>query len=434
MEDSPHTAPQTLVAYPVFRVSVTEGPDAGASRELSSLPLRIGSSTQNDLILSDPRVAQRHCVLEAVASGLRIRDEGAERGVFLGSVRVYDAVAVPPFQLLLGETLLSLEQLPRTSTRARSGLERFGDLLGRSERMRELFAELSEIALSADSVLIEGERGTGRELIAESLHDESFRGGRPFVVLDCGDLLKTPSEDDLLGHEPGAFAGAREGSAGIFERAASGAVYLHEVGALPLRLQAELVRVLESGEVRRRGARDAQPLDVRLLASTSRDLQAEAQRGTFNHELLTRLAQRRVRVPPLRDRMEDLALLAEHFLRRQNARPQDFPAVLWEMFASYRWPGNVQELSTVLESLVAAGQSLHTATLAPHAPPELERARESPRIEPLHLARQTARERFEQDYLRQILARTDGNVTRAAAIAEVSRQMLQKLMRKYRSD
>jgi DNA-binding NtrC family response regulator len=435
MEDSPQTAPQTLIAYAIFRVSVSAGPDVGATRELSYLPLRVGTSSANDLILNDPRVSQRHCVLEPVAEGLRIRDEGSERGLFLGTVRVFDAVAAPPFQLALGETLLSVEQLPRTLTRARAGLERFGDLLGRSERMRELFAELSEIALSADSVLIEGERGTGRELIAESIHDESFRSGRPFVVLDCGDPLKVPSEDDLIGHERGAFAGARDGSAGVFERASSGAVYLHEIGALPLRLQAEIVRVLESGSVRRRGAREGLTLDVRLLSSSSKDLETEVQRGTFRRDLLTKIAVRRVRVPPLRDRMDDLALLAEHFLHRANARPHDFPAVLWEMFASYRWPGNVHELASVLDSLLGTGLGPreNSTTLAPEARNEFEATNATAPIEPLHRARQTARERFEQDYLRQILARTEGNVTRAAAIAEVSRQMLQKLMRKYRN-
>ncbi len=426
-------APALIASYPKLRVSVTKGPDAGASAELSYLPLRVGGSAECDLVLNDPGVAQHHVVVEAVTSGARIRDEASGAGVFLDKVQILEVVAALPLELTLGESVLRIERLPENVTRAQAEGQRFGELLGRSARMREVFAELEAIARGDASVLIQGERGSGRQLVAESIHEASRRTSGPFVVVDCSDLGR-PSESKLFGHERGAFVGASEPYEGAFERAHSGALYLHEVGALPRALQAELGRVLEAGEVKRRGAERGTPVDVRVLASSSKNLAAEVQRGNFQRDLLQKLSGSQVKIPALRDRVEDLPLLVEHFMERvgdPNAN-YDVPSSVWDMFAAYAWPGNVRELLTAVQALLASSEvSPAIRPPAASAGPATSSGPSSG-LEPLRIARRDSRDKFERDYLVALLARTEGNVTRAAAIAEVSRQMVQKLLRKYK--
>jgi two-component system nitrogen regulation response regulator GlnG len=412
-----------LVSYPRTRVTVSRGPDSGRSRELTSLPLRVGSSSQSELVLTDPDVAERHCALEAVTGGIRIRDEGSGAPVFVGSARVFDAIVEPPFELSLGQSSLSLEALATSESREQSVAERFGDLRGRSARMRELFAELERVSVGEGNVLIEGERGSGRELVAESIHDASRRATGPFVVVRCNELSETPAGDEQAAARPATLEQEL-----AFERAAQGTIYLHEIAALSLELQNALVRLLV-GRAPTGGART----DARLLVSSSKNLSAEAERGGFLPELLQALSASHVRIPPLRDRMEDLPLLAEHFLSR--AHPScDSSAIarpLWHALAAYSWPGNVRELWSALDALALSERS-HGA--AQGSGEERVVSGSSPGIElvPLRIARRAAAEEFERSYLSALLARTEGNVTRAAAIAEVSRQMVQKLQRKHR--
>ena len=261
------------------------------------------------------------------------------------------------------------------ATRARSG-ERFGELLGRSPRMRELFAELWRIAQTDVSLLIEGETGTGKDLVAASVHNASPRAGGPYVIFHCRAVAPTHAE---------------------LERAKGGSLFLDEIDELPLDLQLELLGVLEL------------PHDVRLLAATSRNLAGEVQRGTFREDLYRRVASAHVQVPPLRERMEDLPLLIEHFAALHDD--------------SYRWPGNVRELSNAVQRVLMTPDSCPPSSAA-------RPRRQVNEVQPLRVARRDAAESFELDYLRALLTKTSGNVTRAAAIAEVSRQMIQKLMRK----
>jgi len=404
MRDSSAKSYPQLAEYVRLHVSVTDGSDAGTSAELSHLPLRVGASSESDLVLSDVGVAGRHCTLESVAEGVRIRDEGSPDGVFLGDTRVFDAIAPLPARISLGKSRLLIERLPEPLLRKQVSGESFGDLLGRSARMRELFAELALIAELDGSVLIRAERGTGRQLVAESLHDASARRNGPFVFVDC------------------ASAGPGEVHAGAFEQAQAGTLYLHEVGSLPKALQLGIERVLETG------------VDVRLLSSSSTNLAHEAKLGRFGLGLFERLARHEVRIPALCDRMEDLPLLVEHVLRRTSRADsvREVPASLLALLSAYDWPGNVRELFAVVRMLMmerAPSSASNPARLSPtEAPPVLEPTM----LEPLRIARRAASDRFEQAYVDAVLARTQGNVTRAAAIAEVSRQMMQKLLRKHR--
>ena len=316
-------------------------------------------------------------------------------------------------------------------------LSRFGSLLGSSPRMRALFADLARLAKTDISVLIEGETGTGKDLVASSLHDESLRAARPFIVFDCAAVPPTLAESDLFGHERGAFTGAVAAQAGVFEQANGGTIFLDEIGELPRELQPKLLRVLEKRQVRRLGDSKIIPVDVRVIAATNRSLRCEVKRGHFREDLYYRLAGAHVGVPPLRDRPGDVRLLAEVFLA--SAHPPrsllDVPLRAWEAFDSHRWPGNVRELRHALERvLVTPEQPLDAeASVEPSAPlaPAFPILDERGVVVPLHVARANTTRALEKLYLLHLLDSTQGNVSRAAGVANVSRQMLHRLMLKH---
>jgi transcriptional regulator with PAS, ATPase and Fis domain len=423
-----------LVDYSKVKVAVTEGPDAGTTREIVSTTLRIGSAPDNDLVLSDNTVSRHHCAVEPVTGGYRIRDEGSTNGIFIGNMRVNDATMNGPVQLQLGNTRISVEPLAETVSREQMLAERFGDLLGRSPRMRELFADLSRIAQADVTLLVEGETGCGKELVAESVHGASRRAEAPLVVFDCSAIAPTLIESELFGQERGAYTGA-VARPGLFEQADGGTVFLDELGELPKDLQPKLLRILERREVRRLGGQRTIPIDVRVISATNRNLAAEVQRGNFREDLYFRLATAHVRVPPLRDRMEDLPLLVEHFLTRAQAslRVSDIPPPVWNMFKTHRWPGNVRELWNAVQRFLITPERVFSADVA-HAAGALPQPAPLPPtgpLPPLREARRDASDAFERAYIEALLARTSGNMKTASAMSDVSRQMIQKLMRKH---
>ncbi|MEZ4227144.1 MAG: sigma 54-interacting transcriptional regulator [Polyangiaceae bacterium] len=423
----------TIVRYAKTRVSVTRGPNLGLVHESAGLPIRIGTASENEIVLTDDTVSRRHAELEPTPLGMRVRDIASTNGILLGGVRIRDAFVPGDFQIALGETWLAINWLQETVGRVQVSLDRFGDVLGRAPRMRELFADLDRIAATDVTLLIEGETGTGKDLVAEAVHAESSRGGAPFVVFDCGAVASSVIESELFGHERGAFTGAHGTHVGVFEQAAGGTLFLDEIGELPLELQPKLLRVLEKREIRRVGGRATIGVDVRIIAATNRNLRAEVEKGSFRQDLYFRLAQGHVAVPPLRDRMEDLELLVEHFLGMERPPKQlvDVQPDVWEMFRAHRWPGNVRELKNAVQRLTIMPERPLAAAVVSEAPMTRTKWVDEDSAMPLRLARRQASDDFEREYLEQILARTEGNVTRAAAIAEVSRQMMQKLMRKH---
>jgi transcriptional regulator with GAF, ATPase, and Fis domain len=303
--------------------------------------------------------------------------------------------------------------------------------------MRELFADLVRISASEVSVLIEGETGTGKELVAESIHAASSRASGPYVVFDCGAVAPTLAESELFGHERGAFTGAAASRIGVFEQADGGTIFLDELGELPRELQPKLLRVLEKGELRRVGSNRTISIDVRVVAATNRNLLAEVQRGQFRQDVFFRVATTHVYVPPLRERLDDLPLLVEHFLQRTSSgvTAADIPEHVWNMLRAYAWPGNVRELQNVVHRLlVTPERALSTDGNHPSSSRDFSLTSGGrPRLLPLRIARREAVDDFERRYLKDLLSRVEGNVTRGAAMAEVSRQMIQKLMRKHDS-
>jgi transcriptional regulator with PAS, ATPase and Fis domain len=252
------------------------------------------------------------------------------------------------------------------------------------------------------------------------------------VVFDCSAVAPTLIESELFGHERGAFTGAVGERPGVFEEAHGGTLFLDEIGELPKDLQPKLLRALEKREIKRLGARKVTTIDVRTISATNRNLLVEVERGTFRQDLYYRIAATRLMVPPLRERLDDIGMLVDHFLSLEapTVTRESIPPHVWQMFAAHRWPGNVRELRNAVQRLIVAPElSLHAS--AQDSAQQLPAQGAQVTLEPLRIARRTAADSFERDYLRTALSRTDGNVTRAAAIAEVSRQMIQKLMRKH---
>ena len=418
-----------VVEYRKTRLSVISGPDAGLSLEIASGAVRIGTAAENDLILTDETVSRRHCEVIPTPNGIRVRDDGSTNRVVVGDALVVDATFTGPFRIELGNTVITISPLSEVVCREQLDADRFGDLLGKAPPMQELFADLQRIAPTELSLLIEGETGTGKELVADSVHRASPRADGPFVTFDCSSVAPSLAESELFGHERGAFTGAVGSRAGIFEQASGGTIFLDELGELPKELQPKLLRVLEKREVRRIGGTRTIPIDVRLICATNRNLRAEVARGSFREDLYFRVAGARVYVPPLRERMSDLPRLIGSFLAACHPPRtlNDVPEHVWEMLRSYRWPGNVRELrNAVQRMLVTPDRVLEPERSDPEYPPSV-----SEDLSPLRVARREAADAFERRYVQALLLRADGNITRAAALGEVSRQVIHSLITKH---
>jgi DNA-binding NtrC family response regulator len=360
-----HVVPDRL------RVKVVEGPDQGREATMTGTAFAIGGELGNDLVLTDTSVSRRHAELVRSPDGLLFRDLGSTNGSFLGAHRVKEAFVAPGARLRLGRTEILLAPCEDVLLVFPTQETSFGALHGGSLPMRRLFGVLARVAATDITLLITGETGTGKELAARALHEHSRRATGPFMPLDCGALDRELAGSDLFGHEPGAFTGAASRRAGIFEQAKGGTVFLDEIGELPLELQPKLLRVLEQREVRRLGASNYLPIDVRVVAATHRNLEDMVTNGTFRSDLFYRLAQVQVGLPPLRDRLEDLPLLCERLVaraRESGMAPPSLKGVSAEalsVLSSIAWKGNVRELRNVIDraSALSSGDWLTPADL-----------------------------------------------------------------------
>jgi DNA-binding NtrC family response regulator len=298
--------------------------------------------------------------------------------------------------------------------------DRFGPLLGRSNVMRQTFARLKRAAQSDGTILIQGETGTGKDLAAEAVHLSSTRASGPFVVVDCSAIPAALLESELFGHEKGAFTGAVQKRIGAFESAHKGTLFLDEIGELPLELQSKFLRALEKRVVKPVGSNTGREIDIRVIAATNRDLRAEVNRSTFREDLFFRLSVIPVRMPALRERGEDIALLAEHFFCALVPPGTKMPIALRERLMSYDWPGNVRELRNAVEQAAALGEIDGEPASA-----------DAGGIAPFKEAKRRAIERFERPYLESLIAGADGNVSAAARTAGLDRVHLLKLLRQY---
>ena len=428
-----HNAPAATFRSHKVRIEIAEGTDAGRMVELAGPEVQIGTGRDCDLVLTDPTVSRRHVTLRIDRDGLRVIDAGSRNGTTVDGLRVLDAFARPDSLIVVGATTLRLRLLSGTIDLPLSTRTRFGGLLGASVAMRRVFALLERLAATDTTVLVEAETGAGKELVAEALHDEGQRSGGPFVVFDCSAVSANLMESELFGHMRGAFTGATGDRIGAFEAAHGGTIFLDEIGELPLDLQPKLLRVLESREVRRVGANTGREVDVRIIAATNRSLETEVDAGRFREDLFYRLAVVRVALPPLRERLEDIPLLVEHFAHEDARRGQP-PVVLADAtvrgLMTQAWPGNVRELRNAVQRTISLG--VPWADAAPAADVPVAHGALSIDLDvPLKVARDRMIDVFEELYLAEALKRTGGNVSAAARVAGVDRKHLSALLRRH---
>ncbi len=322
-------------------------------------------------------------------------------------------------------------------------------LVGNSGGMREVGRMIEAVAYSAATVLVTGESGTGKELVARALHARSPRRGQPFVALNCGALTETLLESELFGHVKGAFTGAQRDQKGLFDAADGGTIFLDEIGDIPPPTQVRLLRVLQEGEIKRVGAADSVRVDVRVIAATHRDLPKLVKSGKFREDLFYRLNVINIPLPPLRDRVDDVPLLAHHFLRRyaerlgKKVRSVSPEAV--QLLSGYRWPGNVRELENAVERAVVLcrGDTIQPVDLPPAitgrtAPLVREAPVNGDEAAWLMLSYAAAKEqalrRFEKGYVDLLMKACDNNISAAARKAGMDRSNFKRVLRKYRSD
>jgi len=428
-----------------YVLTVIDGPDRGSSVTVDgsrATRLLVGTSPACELRITDPLVSRRHIAAEATPRGLRVTDLGSTNGTFYQRVCVTDATLQGGETLVFGDTTLRVDVVSAAHHVALSSSTRFGRVFGASVEMRKIYPLCERLAVSNVPVIIEGETGTGKEFLAEALHEEGPRAQGPFVVFDCTAVPPNLVESTLFGHERGAFTSAVSQRKGVFEQAHGGTLLIDEIGDLEAALQPKLLRALERSEVQRVGSEKWIKVDVRVLAATRRDLDVEVHAGRFREDLFFRLAVARVELPPLRARHGDVGLLVRHFWRKLDTSGQPMPDDLVARFEAYAWPGNVRELRNAVARRLALGElevprhvpapaSVPPGPPSAPPPPPAVGADVIQRVLgldlPLPRAREQVIEEFERLYIERVLARHDGNVTRAAHASGIARRYFHAL-------
>ncbi len=414
----------------------------------------VGSAQSTGIVIADPTVSRLHAELEAKPDGLWVRDLGSRNGIFVEGVHVLAARVPDRGRIKLGGTELVVDQDPNQRRAVEIWpSDHFGRLVGTSARMRELFASLARISPMDASVLIHGETGTGKELVARAIHDASPRASKPFIVVDCAALPENLLDAELFGHTKGAFTGAVGMRTGAIEAAHGGTVFLDEIGELPIAMQPKLLRVLESRTVRRVGETGHRQVDVRFISATHRDLLTMVNNNEFREDLYFRLSVIPVSVPPLRVRKEDIERLVNHFLGGASSVS---PELMREL-VNRPWRGNVRELRNFVdraralgasEALALSSTSTHedapppsSPTIAPLSSPSMPAAAPAtpgPGIDNPQMFEQAYKDfreawidAGEREYVRKLLTRHNRNVAAAAREAEIDRTYIYRLIRKH---
>lgn len=367
----------------------------------------------------------------------------AEQAVEAMKLGAYDYLA-KPFKVeeikVLVHNALEKRDLQRENLLLREkakACEGFGNLIGTSPRMRELFSMLRKVADSPSTVLILGESGTGKELAARAVHDNSPRSAKPFVAVNCGAIPEALIESELFGHTKGAFTGAIGERAGLFEQAHGGTLFLDEIGELPLAMQTRLLRVLQEREVRRVGGTTTKKVDVRVLAASNRDLAEQIKEGSFREDLYYRINVVQVTMPPLRERIEDIPLLIEHLARKHGCSGSSGSVITSEALKclmTYQFPGNVRELENIVErSLVLNRDKITYESLPAHTRGGGKRfdLHTAVVIPDEGIALEPALENLEKQYLLKALEKTNGVKKRAAELLGMSFRSFRYKLAKY---
>jgi transcriptional regulator with PAS, ATPase and Fis domain len=423
------------VSLETVKIVVVEGSDRGKTIELEPGATHVGTSASCALRLSDASVSRVHCEIRVEPGAVRIIDPGSTNGTAVNGVEVRDALLASGSTVRIGGTTLRIEFGPEPITLLLPEQDRFGELLGSSMAMRRVYAFLERVAPTDSTVLVRGETGTGKEMVARSIHAASKRAKGPFVAVDCGAIAENLIESELFGHVRGSFSGAAGDRRGLFEEANHGTLFLDEIGELPQNSQPKLLRALETREVRRVGSNASKAVDVRVIAATNRPLGQSVNQGAFREDLYYRLAVFEIALPPLRERREDIPQLARRFLENISGGAANIPDGAVLELARRDWPGNVRELKNFVERSACLGWSSEWQPNEPVPTTTLP----SPAIEglvrtdlPLQEARSLWSTQLENIYLAALLRRTGGNVTRAAELAGISRRSFHRLLADHR--
>src|SRR5260221_10630694 len=425
-----------------YTLQVMLGADAGTKFTVESNQGRvlIGQSPACTVRLGDPKVSRRHAALEVMGGMLRVSDLGSTNGTYVNGLRVYDVMVTGGETIQVGDTAIGI-QSRNERVEPESDQTHFGSFVGASPEIRCLYPTMTRIAASNIPVVIEGETGTGKEVLAESLHELGPRSAGPFVVFDCTTVANNLMEATLFGYERGAFTGAFAATAGLFEEADGGTLFIDEIGDLDIALQAKLLRAIERSEVRRIGGKGWFRGDGRIIAATRRDLDREVQSGRFRDDLFFRLAVARLELPPLRRRRKDISLLATHFWKEMGGAPGALTGDLLKRFEDYDWPGNVRELRNAVAQKIALGDVAKPRS--PVNPSSGSGSDGQPGFGdaidaivdqdlPFPIARDKVLELFEQRYVGRVLERHGGNVTHAAHASGVGRRYFQMIRGRHK--
>lgn len=417
----------TVAKEPAFVLRVTQGPDAGASFVLEGTQaprVLLGTSPTCDLRLTDRRVSRRHLCLELGGGVVRLTDLSSTNGTTVRGVLVREAFLRGGETLEIGDSVISVSVDADAAKPFLSEETGFGRLVGHSVAMRRLYPAMAKLAASDMPVVIEGETGTGKELLAECLHEAGPRAEGPFVVFDCAAARPERGDGPLR--------------AALLE-ATSGTLVLDEIAELDPALQPTLLRAIDRGEIARDGG-SVERLDVRFLATTRRDLDREAEAGRLRDDLYFRLAVARIELPPLRRRPEDVRVLALHFWERLGGASEGMPASALARLEAYRYPGNVRELMNAVSRIVTLGEREPDAAAAapPHgAPHEASAGHDFLDLViadglPLTRARERVVEEFERRYVEAAFEQNGRNVTKAAAASGIARRYFRALRARHR--
>jgi DNA-binding NtrC family response regulator len=403
----------------------------GASAEPATFRLTsgtcvVGSAPGADLRIADPTVSRAHVELGLVPEGVAVRDAGSRNGTFYLGQRVDRMILPFGGRLTVGGATLAIEVDADALAEGPSWSEdSYRGMVGSSRPMRRLFAMLARLEGSLATVLVEGESGVGKELIARALHEGSSVQKGPFVVVNCGAIPRDLVASELFGHKRGAFTGAAEARRGAFESADGGTLFLDEIGELPLEEQPMLLRALETGDVRPVGGDQARQVRVRVVAATNRELEREVEAGRFREDLFYRLAVVRLEVPPLRDRPEDIEPLARRFAAAAGLA--SIPDDVVERLRARPFPGNARELRNAVQAYAALGV-LPEAKRSKAATLDLALGELVDVDRPYAAQKDDLVDRFTRLYLTQLLAHTGGNQRVAAELAGLDRTYLGRLL------
>jgi DNA-binding NtrC family response regulator len=411
-------------------VRVVGAPAAPALYRLTRGRCRIGKGSDCNVVVSEKSVSRNHVDLTVTTNGVVVQDLASRNGTYYLDQRIDKMVLGFGGRVRIGGTATVVVDADMAQLQAALPYERdsYRGVLGRSAAMRRLFAMLARLEGSLMPVLIEGESGVGKEAVARALHEGSLVAKGPLVTLNCGALPRELVASELFGHKRGAFTGATDARKGALETAEGGTLFLDEIGELPLDVQPMLLRALESSEVRALGEDRARHVKVRVLSATNRALDEEVRAGRFREDLFYRLAVVRLRIPPLRERVEDVDMLAHVFA--QSAGGEKLPSAVVEQLRARRWPGNARELRNTVQAYLALSV-LPEPTRSPQATLRLALHELIDPRRPYADQKEALIDEFTRAYLEVLLERTGGNQSAAARIAGLQRGYLGRLAAKY---